>query len=422
MSFFYNQWKQTNFSYHPENVYYGRYRYARKIFRKAVKTAQNSHLSNHYIKLDKLKHAKPYQFWKTFRTLKKSNSKRIFKINNKTEAEDITNEFAHHFNYLLNTPRINPTQSEQTYTSTANLQSHSASFSLSPEEIKKAINLLKRNKSNDPTDIFAEHFIYSNCEVLYKWLADLFNHMFKFGIVPKELSISTVIPLVKSYKKSLSDPNNYRGISLIPILTKLLETLIILKCPQITYHSANQFGFKAKSSTVHAAYTVKETIKYYNKRNSPVFICSLDAEKAFDSCNWNILFSKLTEKEKLPLPVVSVLQQLYTTSSASVVYDKITSYTFNISQGVRQGSILSPHLYNMYMEDLLEDVKKLNIGTTLNNVYTGIIAYADDIILMSPTISGLQTMLDECISYGKKHWIKFNPAKTEFVVSGHSHL
>ena len=54
----------------------------------------------------------------------------------------------------------------------------------------------------------------------------------------------------------------------------------------------------------------------------------------------------------------------------------------------------------MYMEDLLEDVKKLNIGTTLNNVYTGIIAYTDDIILMSPTISGLQTMLEECISYG----------------------
>ena len=47
LSFFYNQWKQTNFSYQPENVYYGRYKYACKIFRKAVKTAQNSHSSNH---------------------------------------------------------------------------------------------------------------------------------------------------------------------------------------------------------------------------------------------------------------------------------------------------------------------------------------------------------------------------------------
>ena len=151
---------------------------------------------------------------------------------------------------------------------------------------------------------------------------------------------------MKSYKKSLADPNNYRGVRLIPILTKLLELVVIFKCPDITTHKGNQFGFKSQSSILHAPYTVKDTVTYYNKNNTPVFICSLDAEKAFDSCNWDILFSKLNDKKKLPKTVIDTLRELYSSGSASVLYENLTSYQFNLSQGVRQGSILSPHLYN----------------------------------------------------------------------------
>ena len=79
------------------------------------------------------------------------------------------------------------------------------------------------------------------------------------------------------------------------------------------------------------------------------------------------------------------------------------------------------HIYIIYTEDLLDEICSLNVGTTFNGVYTGITAYADDIILMSPTISGLQTMLDKCVAYGMKHMIKFNSTKTEFVISGNQH-
>ena len=227
--------------------------------------------------------------------------------------------------------------------------------------------------------------------------------------------------MVKSYKKSLSDPNNYRGISLIPILTKLLELLIIVKYPNITTQKNNQFGFKSQSSTMHAAFSVKETVNHYNDRNTTVFICSLDAEKAFDSCNWDILFSKLSAKRKLPQEIISVLQKLYSSGTSAILYENIKSYTFDLSQGVRQGSILSPHLYNIYTEDLLDEICALNVGTTVNGTYTGITAYADDIILMSSTISGLQKMINKCTSYGMSHMIKFNSVKTEFVMSGASH-
>jgi hypothetical protein len=249
-------------------------------------------------------------------------------------------------------------------------------------------------------------------------LADLYNHILQTGIVPELLATSLIVPLVKSYKKSLSNPNNYRGISLVPILTKILEILVLHKYPQLTDSSDSQFGFKKNSSTLHAEYLITETVKYYNQNKSPVYICSLDAEKAFDSCHWPTLFIKLRDEKNLPCHVIKVLQSLYQAGTAQVFYKGIKSNTIRLTQGVRQGSILSPYLYNIYTNYLLEKIRNKKIGTVLANHSTSITSYADDIILMSATLRGLQEMIDTCINYGYENGIKFNPTKTEFIISG----
>ena len=115
--------------------------------------------------------------------------------------------------------------------------------------------------------------------------------------------------------------------------------------PEIMDSHSNQFGFKSNSSTLHAEFIISETIKYYNNNISPVYICSLDAEKAFDSCNWNILFEKLHYDKRIPSNVVNVLFSLYKSGTATVSYLGCKSKMFELKQGVRQGSILSPHMY-----------------------------------------------------------------------------
>nr|XP_047139003.1 uncharacterized protein LOC124814939 [Hydra vulgaris] len=206
--------------------------------------------------------------------------------------------------------------------------------------------------------------------------------------------------LVKSYKKSLTDPNNYRGISIIPIFTKLLEYLFLLISPEIKKTHPLQFGFNNKSSTLHAEFVISETIQHYNNHNSPIYLCSLDAEKAFDSCNWNILFDKLYFDKNLPHQIVNTISSLYLNSSATVFYLGFKSVSFALKQGVRQGSILSPYLYNVYTEKLLEIIKNDNVvGTSIHGNFTGVVAYADDIILLSSTLSGLKRMITSCSSY-----------------------
>ena len=104
-------------------------------------------------------------------------------------------------------------------------------------------------------------------------------------------------------------------------------------------------------------------------------------------------------RRKPSTAAAEVISSLYRKGTAHVHYENQVSEEFSMSQGVRQGSILSPHLYNIYTELLLSSLEQdSKIGTSLNGSFTGIIMYADDIILLSPTVYGLQMLVDECAS------------------------
>lgn len=117
-----------------------------------------------------------------------------------------------------------------------------------------------------------------------------------------------------------------------------------------------------------------------------------------------------------------MIENLYKNGSASIKYDGLMSSRFKLTQGVRQGSLLSPYFYNIYIENLLNEIQDMKVGTSIHGEFTGIVCYADDIILMSATLSGLHKMVNKCVKYGYDHKIKFNAVKTKFIISGKSPL
>ncbi|RMZ99707.1 RNA-directed DNA polymerase from mobile element jockey-like, partial [Brachionus plicatilis] len=91
---------------------------------------------------------------------------------------------------------------------------------------------------------------------------------------------------------------------------------------------------------------------------------------------------------------------------------------FKTTIGVKQGGPLSPKLFSIYVEDLIKEIESKKLGTKIHNLYTGIIMYADDILLLMPSIKELQEALYICEKYGINNEIKFNANKTQFIIFG----
>ena len=115
----------------------------------------------------------------------------------------------------------------------------------------------------------------------------------------------------------------------------------------------NQFGFKKKHSTDLCIFTVNSTIKYYNHAvyNSPVYICLLDSSNAYDRVNHWTLFKKLL-KRLTSVIIIRIILVWRSNQTLCVKWGTQTLSFFTISNGVRQGRILSPVSFAIYMDDL----------------------------------------------------------------------
>ena len=179
--------------------------------------------------------------------------------------------------------------------------------------------------------------------------------------MPQSLLETTIVPVIKNKCGSLTDSNNYRPIAIATITSKVLESVILMKCEEYLFTSDNQFGFKAQHSTEFCIYSFLEFIDYYKKRNTTVFVTFLDASKAFDRVNYWMLFSKLVDKY-VPLFIVKLLVFWYTKQEMKVRWGNTISSSFKVGKGVKQGGILSPVLFNIYMDKLSIALNDTAIG------------------------------------------------------------
>jgi len=209
----------------------------------------------------------------------------------------------------------------------------------------------------------------------------------------------------------LTDTSNYRAIALSTSLSKLYETVLLTRVERYLSTNEAQFGFKKGHSTTQATFVLKETVHHYLSKGSPVYACFLDATKAFDRVCHSKLFEILIEKG-MPHVYVKILVQWYRTQQGSVKWDRHLSDPFNIQNGVRQGGNLSPLLFSVYIDALLDEIRNSKIGCHIGGSPMNIIAYADDLVILSPSRKGLQALLNICEHFARVRDITFNVKKT----------
>ena len=331
----------------------------------------------------------------------KNSFKRNSEPNNKNKVEELNNKFSTKYK-------------EFSENHAGNCNCHGYAISLNT--IVDAVCSLKGGKCANEDGFNAEHFQNAPLPIL-KHITLLFNRMLKHSFVPRQFKLGFMIPIIKDTQGNHGDTSNYRGITISPILSKIFEHSLKFTFSEHLRTSCHQFGFKKSHSTIQALHCFRTTVDYFINNGSRVYCSFLDASKAFDRLVHSGLFLKLMEKG-VPKIFLDVIIFWHDGLFCRVRWDGHFSDWFEITAGVRQGGVLSPSFYSLYVDDLIEVLKVNGIGCHIQGIFVAALFYADDMAVLSPSIKGLQKMLGICSKYCADWDILLNAKKTKNLCFG----
>jgi hypothetical protein len=283
-----------------------------------------------------------------------------------------------------------------------------------PAEVKNI--MMQQNPQKTPgIDNFTADIIQTLFDTLPNVVTDLYNKCLELGYFPREWEQSKIHFIKKSKSRNASDPRSYRPLSLIPVLAKVFEKLIINRlnhhlCINNMLHN-NQYGFRSQRSTEHALHHLINAIKRQLSENGYIIAVSLDIQGAFDSAGWPQILAQLRTKE-CPQNIYNVLRS-YLSDRKIIISTNDGAITRPFNRGCPQGSALGPGLWVLLYDTLLQI--EMPLGAE-------IIGFADDTMLVvrSHSIKRLEKITNEALTiidnWGTVNKLKFNAEKTKAIL------
>ncbi|MEW8544512.1 MAG: reverse transcriptase domain-containing protein, partial [Candidatus Thiodiazotropha sp.] len=220
------------------------------------------------------------------------------------------------------------------------------------EELKRSINSINKGKATDIYGLMIEHVAYGG-EELASCILSIINCIFKSGIVPDTLKNGLLTPIFKN-KGSRVDAKYYRGITVLPVMCKLIDSIIKTRIvDQLdSTQSSLQRGFTSGTSPLNAALILEEARRESKDQKKPFILVLLDAKSAFDVVNHKNMMRRLFHCG-IQDNHWSLINSLHTNATTSVKWRGKVSSPFPVEQGIRQGGIISTDLYKVYVNPLL---------------------------------------------------------------------
>ena len=251
-----------------------------------------------------------------------------------------------------------------------------------------------------------------------KLIGNLFSSFIVHGHISLDMLLGVINPTVKDRHGNLGDSNNYRPVMSSSVFLKLFEYCLLEKIESFINLNDRQHGFRSQYSTGTACFVLKETVLNYTNSCSNVYSCFIDISKAFDSVNHNILMGKLI-KYGIPDVYVNVIKHWYSNQIVKVRYGNKFSEDWKVCNGVRQGGVLSGLLFNIYIDTMLDKISNAKVGCELGPIKSNIIAYADDVVLLAPSPTSLQILIDIADNEAKTLQLTFNISKSKCMIFKH---
>ena len=294
---------------------------------------------------------------------------------------------------------------------------HAQNKMIEVKEIESAVKAIHNGKAPGPDAIYND-MLKQGRQAAVTILHALFTDTWKAGLAPRSLFAGVVVPVRKAKATEGSVLNKYRPIMLTSVIGKVLERIIHAR---LTAHvtkmqglDEQQFGFQKQRSTADATFVLAHLIA--SRRGKPTYVAFLDISKAYDTVWRDGLWLKL-QQLGVSGTMLNVLKSMYSNVTAFVRGAGRQSAEFAIDNGLRQGSVISPLLYNIFINGLVRELKtRSDIGVRVGPTIEPCCLFADDIALLATSPEALQTALGVASEYASKWRFKFGPDKSNVVV------
>ena len=356
-------------------------------------------------------------FWNVFKTLPES-------IVSETSAPIREAEWRQHFGNLHSSPNAEKqTQQElleelkvtETFKSTLN----TLDFPITDDEIKSVSKTLK-NKKAPSSDLIKNEMLKASYEIMLPVYQKLFNFILNTAVFPSSWCEGLITPIFKSGDKK--DPGNYRGICVSSCLGKFFSAIINKRVldhisSKNLLHTS-QIGFMKDNRTADHIFTLRTLIeKYCHQHNLKIYSCFVDFKKAYDSVWHEGLFIRLL-KYGIGGNIYDLIKSLYSRSACAVKIGNSKTVPFRYQRGVRQGCVISPVLFNLFINELplSFEPNKCDPITLPNGEKLNCLLYADDLVILSKSKQGLTNCLKTLEIFNAKWLMDVNFKKTKVVI------
>lgn len=409
----YNLWKSDKESETLKNNYK---KFSKKLD-KEIKLAKD----NYEIKLAQMSCNEPKNLWKYIdnKLGRKKKTCTIDKIkigdSFTTELPEITNTFNVFFAKVgLNLAKLIHTSNsstDQLNTSDKIINPNSIFlYPTSTTEVSNIIQGLKNRKGG--IDSIHSKVLKSLSPFISPAISYIFNKCISKGIWPKALKKAEIVPVYKSGDKL--DVNNYRPISIISNIAKILERIVYNRLYNFFHKfkiiNKKQYSYQKNKNATYALVDVLNTIYSSIENDDAVIGTFIDLKKAFDTVSHKILFKKLYNVGIRGVALNLIISYLSDRTQKVRIGD-VTSYEENISLGVPQGTVLGPMLFLIYINDIFERCPN-------------IFAFADDTLVLSVEKTWLMAenrmneYLNNLNEWFKVNKLTLNKEKTEYLTFG----
>jgi hypothetical protein len=286
-------------------------------------------------------------------------------------------------------------------------------FEITEAKVNRIIRELENGKSPGHLGVENEMIKYANSSTLTKVIVRILDLLINEGQHSMIYNIGIIKPIIKDPNGDSTSIDNIRPITVSDWISNIFEKIVLEHLMSKFSESPAQFGFRRNYSCQHAIFMLKETITHLKQKKKQCHAIFLDYSKAFDKITRHKIFAKLINV--LHPKIWLALYQYYHNSLSYIENKNEKSETFCTTIGVKQGGPLSPKLFAVYINELIDIMIQSGLTIKVFDQTTGTIFYADDSTAICDSIEKLNQINALISTYCRKHRIKINVKKTNWM-------